>query len=323
MKSAATVLTALSFVLAQAERLPASDSLPAAVDVQVEDDTGEVLELLGPKDFEVYENGRKCSISGLEIETTPLDVVFLLYGPESWGELKDWNDLTKALLATVAALNPEDRTGVLRSDTESKNAVPLGLDRGRVQDALRIKNTAFPSISHDHLYQAIKAANTLLPKSTKRDRRRVVVAFTDDVEKKSNIAADELITDLLDSGTIVNAVLVLTGSRAPRNMPAENSGSGLHREGSLWPSGHASSLRPVIEATGGYAISVDMFKKNPEDLIRSLRLRYLLRFDAEAAAKKDDYRAIEVKLSPQAMKQYPGAIIRAPRGYYAHPTYAQ
>jgi len=320
VKSATVLLIALAFISSQAERLPSSDSLPAAVDVQVEDDdTEELLELLGPKDFEVYENGRKCSISGLEIETTPLDVVFLLYGPESWGEPKDWNEMTRALQAAVSAMNPEDRAGVLRSDSESKNAVPLSPDRGRVQDALRIRNTAFPSISHDHLFQAIKAANALLPKSTKQDRRRVIVAITDDVEKKSNITIDELTTDLLDSGTIVNAVLVLTGSRAPRGSPAERSTSGSHREFSLWPSGRASSLRPVIQATGGEAISVDVFRKNPEDLMRRLRLRYLLTYDTEAAAKKD-YRTIEVKLSPDARKKYPGAIIKAPRGYYAQPA---
>jgi hypothetical protein len=323
VKPAAAVLLALAFLFAQAQRLPSSDSLPATVDVQVEDDdTGELLELLGPKDFEIYENGRKCNISALEIETTPLDVVFLLYGPESWGEPKDWNEITKALQAAISAMNPEDRAGVLRGDSESKNAVPLNPDKARVQDALRVRNTVFPSISHDHLFQAIEAANTLLPRSTKQDRRRVIVAITDDVEKKSNITMDDLITDLLDSGTIVNAVLVLTGSRAARNMSAENSGSGSHREISLWPSSRASSLRPVIQGTGGYAVSVDVFKKNPEDLIRSLRLRYLLRYDTEAAAKRD-YRTIEVRLSPQAMKQYPGALIRAPRGYYAQPANAR
>jgi VWFA-related protein len=323
MKSAGTLLVALALIWAQAERLPASDSLPVAVDVQVEDeDMGEILELLGPKDFEIYENGRKCTIRGLEIETTPLDVVFLLYGPESWGEPNEWNEMTKALQTAVSALNPEDRAGVLRSDSESKNAVPLGPDMGRIQDALRIRNTAFPSISHDHLFQAVNAANTLLPKSAKRDRRRVILAITDDIEKKSNVTMDELITVLLDSNTIVNAVLVLTGSRDSSRSQAANSGSGSHREFSLWPSGRASSLRPVIQATGGEAISVDVFKKDPEELIRRLRLRYLLRYDTEAATKQE-YRTIEVKLSPDARKQYPGASIKAPRGHYAYPADAR
>jgi hypothetical protein len=77
-----------------------------------------------------------------------------------------------------------------------------------------------------------------------------------------------------------------------------------------------ASLRDAVQATGGEAIPGDLFQEKFPELIRRIRLRYLLGFYAEPTAQREFHR-IEVRLTPEAQKQYQNALVRARRGYYS------
>jgi hypothetical protein len=80
-----------------------------------------------------------------------------------------------------------------------------------------------------------------------------------------------------------------------------------------------ASLRPAVEATGGEAVPGDMASERLPELIRRIRQRYLLGFYAEPTSERD-FREIEVRLTPDARKRYPGALLRTRRGYYTSPA---
>jgi len=80
-----------------------------------------------------------------------------------------------------------------------------------------------------------------------------------------------------------------------------------------------ASLRDAVLATGGEAISGDRIQEEFPELMRRIRLRYLLGFYAEPAAQRAFHR-LDVRLTPEALKQNPNALVRARRGYYSVPA---
>jgi hypothetical protein len=64
----------LSAVFAQQMPRFSSHAQLVMVDVQVtEKGTGRIVELLGPKDFEIYDEGHRQEIREFHFETTPID----------------------------------------------------------------------------------------------------------------------------------------------------------------------------------------------------------------------------------------------------------
>ncbi|SRR5579875_1984089 len=185
------------------------------VDVQVvEKTTGRILDLLGPKDFEVYDDGRQREIREFHFETSPLDVVFLIYGRSGFGPAKDINAFRRGLRAAGEALRPGDRAAMIRTDSAAQIDVPLTGDLERVRHALTWGDSY--RVGYDHLYDAVAAGTTLFPRRKDPGRRRALVAITDDIERKSGIAVDALITELLESDVTLNEVVVVLGTRARR-----------------------------------------------------------------------------------------------------------
>lgn len=79
------------------------------------------------------------------------------------------------------------------------------------------------------------------------------------------------------------------------------------------------SLLAAVEATGGDAVPGDEFDKALPELMDRIRMRYLLGFYAEPTLQRQ-YHALEVRLTPEALKLYPGALVKARRGYYTDPS---
>jgi len=298
MKLALVLVAAAALTVQDVPRF-SSDVPLVMVDVQVlRRDTGRILEFLGPKDFELYDNGSRREISIFDFEAIPLDIVFLIYGRDGWGLIKDVRNFHEGLHLAVETLSPADRAAVLRTDSESKIAVPLCFDRRKIRRALDYEEP-YPT-GYGHLYQAISVATTLFSKLREPARRRVIVAITDDIEHGSRITIDRLITDLLESNITLNAVIVVLAKRRMES-----------------PMG--DSLRLAVEATGGESIPGDLFRERFQELTRRIRMRYLLGFYASSSINRE-YRTLEVRLSDEAKNRYPNAVIRARRGYYAQPV---
>jgi hypothetical protein len=180
------------------------------VDVQVtEKGTGRVLELLGPKDFEIYDESRRREIREFHFETTPVDIVFLIYGRAPGWWPGTGNDLHKGLTAAPEELRAGDRGAVLRSASEGKIDLAMADDKEKVMAALL--RARYPPAGHDHLYDAVSLAAKLFPRPKDPARRRAIVAITDDIERRSKIKIEPLITELLEADATLNEVILVPG----------------------------------------------------------------------------------------------------------------
>jgi VWFA-related protein len=316
--------TALSLAVAQQAPRFSSDVQLVMVDTQVtEKGTGRVLDLLGPKDFEIYDDGRLRPVKEMHFETNPVDIVFVLYG-QGWMSIREVNDYRKGLNLAVDELRPGDRAAVTADDADSKTDLPMTGDREAVRRALLFvkKNSRIHThLSHPgRLFDALKSAATIFEKARERERRHVIVALTDDLEQHSKTKLEGLITELLESDATLNAVVLVGQSGAVRvggGIPIP----GVPRVNTTVGGSNTSgaSIRPAIEATGGEAVPGDLLQDRLPELIRRIRMRYLLGFYAEPEGVRK-YHSIEVRLTQEAQSRNPNSIIRARRGYYSEPA---
>ncbi len=306
-------------VAALAQEIPrfSSHAQLVLVDVQVtEKGTGRVVELLGPKDFEIYDEGRLRDIREFHFETTPIDFVFLFYGKTGLGPAKDIQAHYRGVAAAFSELRPGDRAALLHTDSAAQVEVPMTAD---IEMLTKRRRRARYRQGYDHLYDAVKAATTLFPRPRDPARRRVIVAVTDDVERGSKTKLDPLITDLLEADATLHEVVCVWGEQPSREVGV----------GGVWGIPRVSrrigggprigaSLRDAVQATGGEAIPGDLIQEKFPELMRRIRMRYLLGFYTEPTAKREFHR-LEVRLTPEAQKENPNALVRARRGYYSVP----
>lgn len=111
---------------------------PVSLDVQVIDSrSGETLELLGPNDFQVYSDGERVPIMQLDIETKPVDLVFLIYfSKPGLSTPQDRQRFVKGLQALSGFLRPGDRAGVVRGRGSQGVALSLTSNRAALDQAL-------------------------------------------------------------------------------------------------------------------------------------------------------------------------------------------
>ena len=299
----------------QVEPRFSSDVPLVQLDVQVtEKGTGRIIELLGPKDFEVYDEGVRREIREFHFDTTPIDFVFLTYGKSGLGTAKDINEYLRGLAAAAAELRPSDRGAVLCTADSNQVDLQLTEDKERVRRAL-VLGEGRNKPGYDHLYDAVRAAATLFPHPRDPGLRRAIIAITDDIERESKTTLPELIVELLESDVTLHAAICVLGKQPSRNVgigggwgiPSISRRIGGERTG--------ASLREAVQATGGEAIPCDVFRETLPELVRRIRQRYLLGFYADPNAALGFHR-VEVKLTPEAKVKYPNVIVHARRGYY-------
>jgi VWFA-related protein len=286
------------------------------LDVQVtEKGTGRIVELLGPNDFEIYDEGLLREIRDFHFETMPVDFVFVTYGKGGLGTPKDINEFRRGLFAAAAELRPNDRGAVLRTADKTQVDLQLTGDRESVRWALVGRNSRYEP-GYDRLYDAVSAATTLFPRPRDRTRRRAIIAITDDIERESKTTLPELIVNLLESDATLHAAICVLGKQPSREVgvggvwgiPRVSRKIGGERTG--------ASLREAVQATGGESIPCDVFREALPELVRRIRQRYVLGFYADPNAALGFHR-VEVKLTPEAKVKYPQVVVRARRGYYS------
>ena len=171
------VLSALGVVWSQESPRFSSNVQLVMVDTQVtEKETGRILDLLGPSDFEVYDNERRRGVREFHYATTPLDVVFLIYGRSGVGPPKDIKAFHEGLLAAVGALHPGDRAAILRTDAASKVDLAMTDDLRKAQHVIIWGGGGRYRTGYDHFNDAVRLATTLFPRPRDPARRRVIVS---------------------------------------------------------------------------------------------------------------------------------------------------
>ncbi len=319
-RTAIVAVTQLAAISRAQQQLPAfrADVRLITVDVLVQDRaSGRLLELLGQKDFVILDDGKQRQIVFLEIETTPLDVVFVPYLAGQLSTARDYNAFIRGWRAAFAAFRNQDRAGLVRSFRDSEN-VALTEDRDTVRDAIRQPfGRMRPPIGYGgRLYDALCLAASLFSTAGGDRRRRAIIAITDDAEKGSKAQTQDVARALLTANCSLNIVLLATavphrrtvGIGGPWPIP------GRQRDiGGGTPEG--ASCREAMTATGGLFIPGDEMEIALPDMIRKTALRYLLGFYADPNVEPG-FHTLTVRLSEEASRRYPGAEIRHRKGYY-------
>jgi hypothetical protein len=231
----------------------------------------------------------------------------------------------------VDGMQAQDRGAVIGCRSELNVDLPLGASKERLRQAMfGVRTSEFLTFSppnETRLYDALALAVTVFPQPRDRARRRVVLAFTDGLERRSKIGLQALITDLLEADVTLNAAIFVPDFYPEAQPPPPTSVPDIpvpaiprlpvpHRPRN--GVGSSSLIDPVLQATGGESILMDKFNEQFPEFLRRIRLRYLLGFYAGPSSRRE-YHRIEVRLTPDAQKRFPLALIRARQGYYTQP----
>ena len=261
----------------------------------VRDQKGNLVVDLGVDDFEIYEDGKKQSISyfaggATGAEAPELHVGILLDVSESMGEdigftrtaaIKFLNTLTDAIDMTVVDFDTQVRVGRFGQR-----------EFARVVERIRQQKTD----GNTALYDAI---GLYLDGAGGQDGRKVMLLYTDGGDTRSAMRFSELLDLLKASDVTVYAVGVLehqTQSNKAVQRPI---------------------LQQIAEATGGQAffpLSVKNLDAVYDSVVADIRAQYTIGYLSTNTKADGSWRKIEIKVVRKDKRDY---RVRSRKGYFA------
>jgi len=316
------------------------------VPVRVTDDSGRLVSGLLPKDFSVYEDGKKRNMNfftsdplaisaavifdlgmadinvqkvnqtlpALEGAFSQFDEVAIYTYSGTVGRMADFGAVGKRL---DAVLNQ------LKTDHGENNGVPvlggpLG-PQGPMINNIPVDRSIPPAISHPKqarvLNDAILAAALDLGQR-ERSRRKIIFVISDGREYRSTASYSDVLKVLLSNGILVYGIGV--GSSA---IPGYKQLEKLHIPGQAT----GNILPRYANATGGEILSEyskDAIESAYQRAIGDARNQYTLGY-ATAATPSSTYREIEVRVGRPGCKSSdlrPCVMVYAKAGYYPLPV---
>lgn len=301
-------------------------------------------------DFLVFDEGNQTEIVAFDDGSGPRDVALLL--DVSGGFANE--GVYFSALALLELQREQDRVALLSfSDGRAELRTPLTraadeIKRGLDQIFSVDRNNNRRSVKNSRLLDAIRSAAEALVE-TEAPRRPLIVVVTHNREKSSTARQQDLIADLLTRSIRVEAITI----------PEEWASSGP-RIGGFFGNPHLGlpststnrtppppeyledlhSVEPIAAATGGQVVHLDYLNARrvpagqpngrtwdvgtvaaiiDRELLSRIREEYGLAIRGASSAKPQFHR-LEVKLSPEAQKQYPNAVIYSRSGYYSAPS---
>jgi VWFA-related protein len=311
--------------LAAQEPIFRADSRLVLMDVQVlERDGGKAIGTLAREDFEIQDEGHAQDIRIFEFGSTQVDLVLLV--DVSGSMIEASRAMVQTLRWALLELGPEDRMALTAFSSHVNVVFPLShpaaatveAAQGAVQHISRVE-------SGTHLYDALAEAARLcqVEGPATAQRRRAVLAVTDDKESGSKAKIGPLITDLLNADVVVNAVIINTcdplgGGRIARiGLPIPGVPPITDDRRLPGPKQVYLSMERVVTETGGEISRRGEREDFLGEMFSRLRARYLLGFYPDATTVAGGFRRLTVRLSPARMKDYPSAVLRAHSGYYS------
>lgn len=295
------------------------------LDVQVIDrDSGKILDSLLRDDFQVEDDGRLQDVKIFEYASTPLDLVLLV--DVSGSMIEASRAMVQTLRWAVQDLRSSDRVALITFSKNSSVVLPLTDSRSKLLEAAEraVEHTSRLE-QGTRLYDALVTAAGLFRAEGKavRDRRRAVLAVTDDKESNSKSKAQTVITELLESNAIANAVVINTREPAGRRritrlgVPIPGVPP-ITDDRQLPPPKHVYlSMERIVAETGGEMTNRREREDFLGEMFARIRSRYLLGFYADTETGGAVFHRLTVRLSPARQRDYPRALVRARTGYYA------
>lgn len=169
--------------------------------VRVTDLKNRAIAGLGPKDFEVTENGEEREIISVERSKAPFNLVLLL---DVSGSVENYvNFIRKAARNFVNTVDKQDRVSIIIFNDDVKVLSKFTTDKGMLSTSLDTFDAGGGTAYYDAL--AFAVSDTLRPL---KGERTAIVILTDGDDNRSFLAFDSLIGSIQESGALIYPLYV-------------------------------------------------------------------------------------------------------------------
>jgi VWFA-related protein len=321
--TAAAALVALVFVArapqraGQREPTFRSGTRTVAIYATVSDAGGRLVPDLTRDDFEIYDNGKRQTITVFANDIQPITVVMML--DRSGSMLPNFNLVRSAAEQFVSDLLPTDKARI-GSFANRIQVDPRDFTNSK-RDLLEILRTQLQEPGPTPLWNAVHVGITAL---LHQDGRRVVLVFTDGVDRPMNGGPSNSLRDVMkaaqEEDVMVYAIGLVgrmgyrgrrTGGVGGRGMPPGRGGPGNGRN--LQPvdmeKPDAGLPKIASETGGGYfeLTSTNDLTSTFTKVVNELHHQYAIAFSPErldGKAHKIEVRMRDRSLTARARKSY-------------------
>jgi len=284
--------------VAQVPRFSTSSNL-VVLSATAVDRHGRPVQNLGPKDFQIFEEGRLQKIAHFAVGREAAARILLLVDASGSmnGELKTAS-AKMAALQILSALEPTDEAALAGFDHKYWGVVQFTTDRKKIANGFEELQPFGATALHDALDHAARDL------ASHGEGRRAVVVITDGVDTASQKTADEVIAHSRVLDVPIYAVSVLS----PLDDPASPMFTGRERQAAA--TAGSIVLARYAQLSGGASFAVSDFKGLHEaatQVVSELKHQYRLGYDPPAGPPR--FRRIEVR----AVRK--GVVVRTRSGY--------
>ena len=306
----ALVLLSAAVAVLPAGRIGAQEQLPTfrsmanavAVDVTVRDSKRKSVVGLKPADFEVYDNGVRQDVAEISYGKLPIDVTVALDVSFSvTGVMLE--RLRSGVVTLMRDLAREDRLRLMLFNSRVTRVVDFTTDEKKVEAAIKTAAAGGGTALVDSISVALVT-------SAPRDRRQLVVVFTDGNDSTSTTQPATLTNVALRTRAAVAMVLPGTG---PTVITSSSSAQQMmtSMKMSLMPQPYDGFLQSLAKATGGSVVRTDASSNLNavfHQILDEFRSAYVLLYDAKGVER--GYHELEVRVKRD------GVNVSARRGYW-------
>jgi Ca-activated chloride channel family protein len=258
---------------------------------------------LHKEDFRVFDNKQPQTILYLTEEETPLDLILLFDISGSMSPKLE--KVASSVHVALAQLSQGDRVAVMVFSGTSSVVGRFTGDMDAVEQTIKDKVLGRAE-GGTHILRAISAAAEYLMNVPRTERRRAVLIITDNHGQPSG-HRDKVVRDLWEADALLCGLeLRAAGETAVLGVRSVISPGAAFM--------NSENMTSVVEETGGDLIKGRDPGPDFEEMIRRLRLRYMLVYELPKG-KPGEHRKIKVELSEDAKKKNPQARVRARDGY--------
>jgi VWFA-related protein len=273
------------------------------VDAQVLDKTDRVIGGLNKDDFVVLEDRKPQPILHFVFESDPLDLLLLI--DKSGSMQLTTAELAFSAVGALSVLRSGDRVGVILFDTKSELLVAPTHNMKEVaaglEGAIREENIR----GGTNINGAVFDAAVYMRGQPKTEARRSILILTDNRSFKTK-KDKTVVRELWEADAVLNALIFES-----------------RMVGVAWKAQQVrlpflllldANVKNIVEQTGGEWLRAGAPVESFREMVNRIRKRYTLHYRAPAGPA-GKMRSIRVELSPESLKRYPGAKVRARHGY--------
>jgi VWFA-related protein len=272
------------------------------IDVQVLK-ANELVTGLTAADFEIYDENLPQKIVYFGREAEPLQLVLML--DVSGSMRRHLEQVADVARQSLRFLRPKDKVAVMVFARNSKVRLGFTSDldgvareiRGAIGDETLGSGTAI----NDALTEAARYIDT----AAEETGRRAVLILSDNLGLNYKHSDEQVVRALNSANAVLNGLIVGKGQK-PEVRPGVT-----YRNPDFTP----PDIFQIATDTGGEAVKAEQAGSAFLRMIERIRTRYSIHYNKPAAAGRG-FRHVRVELTPEAKLRYPGAVVRARRGYY-------